>query len=173
MVAGAAVVVLRVKKCRLVVGRSVMKAEVGGKVVAAGVVTDATVVVVVVVKNGTTERPSVEKGTQIIQWVGPVIFENASLEKKIKITLNVNKSFLSEITSLKRHHEKQTQQTKARTTDKKSYSDLYTIVGDANVLFLWFLHDDPSVFRHLELFKKRALNIFHTESCICNKKTQY
>lgn len=71
MVAGAAVVVLRVKKCRLVVGRSVVKAEVGGSVVAAGVVTDATVVVVVV-KNGTTERPSIEKKAWTIQWGGPV-----------------------------------------------------------------------------------------------------
>lgn len=56
-VAGAAVVVLRLVKGRLVVvGRSVVNAEVGESVVAVGVVTDATVVVVVV-KKGTAERP--------------------------------------------------------------------------------------------------------------------
>lgn len=57
VVAGAAVVVLRLVKGRLVVvGRSVVNAEVGESVVAVGVVTDATVVVVVV-KKGTAERP--------------------------------------------------------------------------------------------------------------------
>lgn len=57
VVAGAAVVVLRLVKGRLVVvGRSVVNAEVGDIVVVVGVVTDATVVVVVV-KKGTAERP--------------------------------------------------------------------------------------------------------------------
>lgn len=57
VVAGAAVVVLRLVKGRLVVvGRRVVKAEVGDSVVVVGVVTDATVVVVVV-KKGTVERP--------------------------------------------------------------------------------------------------------------------
>lgn len=57
VVAGAAVVVLRLVKGRLVVvGWSVVNAEVGDSVVVVGVVTDATVVVVVV-KKGTAERP--------------------------------------------------------------------------------------------------------------------
>lgn len=57
VVAGAAVVVLWLVKGRLVVvGRSVVNAEVGESVVVVGVVTDATVVVVVV-KKGTAERP--------------------------------------------------------------------------------------------------------------------
>lgn len=55
--AGAAVVVLRLVKGRLVVvGRRVVNAVVGDNIVVVGVVTDATVVVVVV-KKGTAERP--------------------------------------------------------------------------------------------------------------------
>lgn len=55
--AGEAVVVLRLVKGRLVVvGRRVVNAEVGDSIVVVGVVTDATVVVVVV-KKGTDERP--------------------------------------------------------------------------------------------------------------------
>lgn len=61
VVAGAAVVVLRLVKGRLVVvGRRVVKAEVGDSMVVVGVVTDATVVVVVV-KKGTAERPKKKK----------------------------------------------------------------------------------------------------------------
>lgn len=65
VVAGAAVVVLRLVKGRLVaVGRRVVKAEVGDSMVVVGVVTDATVVVVVV-KKGTAERPK-KKGEKEI-----------------------------------------------------------------------------------------------------------
>lgn len=62
VVAGAAVVVLRLVKGRLVVvGRRVVKTEVGDSMVVMGVVTDATVVVVVV-KKGTVERPKKMEG---------------------------------------------------------------------------------------------------------------
>lgn len=82
--AGAAVVVLRLVKGRLVVvGRRVVKPEVGDSVVVVGVVTDATVVVVVV-KKGTVERPKKERRkNRSIGLVRVDIFNSSQIKPRL------------------------------------------------------------------------------------------
>lgn len=64
------------------------------------------------------------------------------------------------------------QQEKKKKGQKSNFKQV-TIVGDADVLFFRFLHNNTSVFRCLELFEKGSLNILHTEPCVCRTRTQH
>lgn len=45
-----------------------------------------------------------------------------------------------------------------------------TIIGEANILVLWLLHSDASLFGGLQLFQQSSFDVLHCVSCIYNKQ---